>query len=357
MAPLVGQILHAALSAVAWTKGRLDVFSIGDDHGMYHRAYDNGWQPPKGSWENLGKPATGFASAPVAISHTVGTLDIFGVASDGQAYHKWFAAGKYGPSPIAWEAQGGKFTGSLAATSRAPGLIDIVGLGQDKIMYHKAWTGKGYVPGLTTWLNIGGDFKTEPTVASRGKDYLDIFTVGEDGKAYYKSQEKGAWQPSQKTWTSMGGVFVSKLSVVSALPGNLEVFGVGTDGGAYHKWWNGQTWSPSVDRTDWAPLGGNFSSDLVAVSKGPGKIDVFGLGPDKHAYVKSFNGSAWDADWYGLGGSFASALEVVSWADNRVDIFGIGDTKQMAHRFSIEAGKYLPTAGEWESIGGSHIYP
>lgn len=116
-------------------------------------------------------------------------------------------------------------------------------------------------------------------------------------------------------------------------------------------------WQPSVDKSDWAPLGGNFGTDLVAVSRAPGKVDVFGVGVDKHAYVKSFNGTVWGADWQGLGGTFTSALDAVSWADNHLDAFGVGEKKTMQHRYSDVAGKWYPTAGEWASIGGSHINP
>lgn len=123
------------------------------------------------------------------------------------------------------------------------------------------------------------------------------------------------------------------------------------------QWWNGKVWAPSLDKSDWASLGGSFSTDLVAVSKGIFKIDLFGIGLDKHAYVKSFDGKNWAADWQALGGSFDSALDAVSWASNRLDVFGIGEKKNMLHRSSDVPGKWMPSGGEWESVGGSHIYP
>ncbi|KAE9989465.1 hypothetical protein Vi05172_g2948 [Venturia inaequalis] len=357
MAPFVGQLLHTAVAVVSWTKGRLDVFAIGDNHGMWHKTQSMGaWWPSNSQWEDIGAPLANFSSAPAAVSHTVGTYDVFAVGSDGQAYHKWFNK-KLGPSTLEWEAQGGKFAGDLAVTSRAPGKFDIVGRGQDRVVYHKEWTGKGYVPGTTTWTPIGGVFKTDPTVTSRTKNYLDIFTVGENGEAYYKAQENGVWLPSQKNWSSMGGNFISKLTAVSSCSTCLEVFGVGPDGAAYHKWWNGKVWSPSISGNDWAPLGGNFATDLVAVSKAPGKVDVFGVGVDKHAYVKTFNGTVWSADWQLLAGNFNSAVDAVSSADNRVEVFGVGEKKAMLHRYTDAPGKWTPSSGEWASIGGSHIYP
>lgn len=51
MAPIIGPILHTALAAVSWAKGRLDLFAIGDDHGMYHKSYSGtGWSPASGPW-------------------------------------------------------------------------------------------------------------------------------------------------------------------------------------------------------------------------------------------------------------------------------------------------------------------
>jgi len=68
------------------------------------------------------------------------------------------------------------------------------------------------------------------------------------------------------------------------------------------------------------PNGGTFTNDIVAVSKGKGKVDVFGVGSDKHAYVRSWNGTNWSKEWYWIGGTFVSALDAVSWADGRVDV-------------------------------------
>lgn len=51
MAPVASVILHTALAAVSWTKGRPDLFAIGDDYGMWHKFQRNGvWSPKNSLW-------------------------------------------------------------------------------------------------------------------------------------------------------------------------------------------------------------------------------------------------------------------------------------------------------------------
>ncbi len=44
-----------AFAAVAWGANRLDIFALGTDNSMYHKAWDgSAWQPSMTNWEALG---------------------------------------------------------------------------------------------------------------------------------------------------------------------------------------------------------------------------------------------------------------------------------------------------------------
>ena len=84
------------------------------------------------------------------------------------------------------------------------------------------------------------------------------------------------------------------------------MFGVGLDRAIYHKAWDGSAWRPSL--TDWERFGGAFTSDPVAVSSAPGRLDVFAFGLDRGLFHKAWDGSTWlpsPLDWEALGGTFA----------------------------------------------------
>ena len=101
-----------SISAVAWGTNRLDVFGLGTDNSMYHKAWDgNAWES---DWENLG----GVFNSP--------------------------------PSAVAW------------GTNR----LDVFGLGTDNSMYHKAWDGNAWE---SDWGNLGGVFNV-----FKGSDYIQI---------------------------------------------------------------------------------------------------------------------------------------------------------------------------------------
>jgi hypothetical protein len=59
----LGGIFTSIPAAVSWSQGRIDIFGIGTDGGMYHKYYANGeWS---GTWEALGGI---FISAPTVVS-------------------------------------------------------------------------------------------------------------------------------------------------------------------------------------------------------------------------------------------------------------------------------------------------
>jgi hypothetical protein len=108
-------------------------------------------------------------------------LDIFGIGIDRAMYHRAWDGSAWLPSPADWESLGGAFTSSPAVVSWNHDRLDIFGLGTDGAMYHKAWDGNAWLPSPTEWEPLGGAFTSPPAVVSWDHDRLDIFGLGTDG--------------------------------------------------------------------------------------------------------------------------------------------------------------------------------
>ena len=106
------------------------------------------------------------------------------------------------------------------------------------------------------------------------------------------------------SWRPIGGVFPAgaPVSAVARTPGNLDLFVTGSDGVVYTSWWShGHDWS-GVNNS-WRNIGGVFpaANPVAAVSRDPGKLDLFVVGHDGRVYT-----SWWGAgrDWSGLGNNW-----------------------------------------------------
>merc|ERR1711939_691882 len=132
------------------------------------------------------------------------------------------------------------------------------------------------------------------SVASWSLNRLDLFGLGTDNQVYHKfwdAKDGSVWRPSARGWEALGGTFTDSPTAVSWGPSRLDLFGLGTDNQVYHKSWDakdGRVWRPSIQ--NWETLGGTFTDSPTAVSWGPSRLDLFGLGTDNQVYHKS-----WDA--------------------------------------------------------------
>jgi hypothetical protein len=105
--------------------------------------------PSPSGWEALGGT---FSSPPTGVSWGSDRLDIFGLGTDNQMYHKWWNGSSWGPSPSGWEPLGGVFASPPAVTSWGFNRLDVFGLGTNNEMFHK-WCGMG--PNGVLHLPIG----------------------------------------------------------------------------------------------------------------------------------------------------------------------------------------------------------
>jgi hypothetical protein len=130
------------------------------------------------------------------------------------------------------EALGGRFGSPPAVASWGANRLDIFGLDTNKQMFHKAWIGDQWWPSQTEWKALGGRFGSPPAVVSWGGNRLDIFAVSTDKQMDHRQWNGDRWWPS--TWETLRGGFISPPAVASWGHDRLDIFAVGTDKQMFH---------------------------------------------------------------------------------------------------------------------------
>lgn len=210
----------------SWDDDRLDVFALGQDGALWHRASSNGgssWAP----WESLGGA---LSAAPAAVSWGPGRIDVFARAVDGALWSiNWNGASWSG-----WYPLDGRITSSPDVSAGTPGRLDVVARGTDGALYHRAFAGGSWLG----WEGLGGGLSSGPSAVSWGPGRLDVFARGGDGALWSRAWLGTGWGG----WYSLGGGLSSGPDAVSQAADRIDVFVAGTDGGLYRQSWDGARW-------------------------------------------------------------------------------------------------------------------
>jgi hypothetical protein len=302
-------------AVVAWASDHLDIFQVGINGTMFHKAWDGAtWRPSPTGWESLGGV---FKSPPAAVAWGPNRLDIFGLGTDRSMFHKAWTGSDWYPSQLDWEWLGGRFTsgdlrGVPTVCAWGPDRLDIFGVGADSAMYHKAWGGATWHPSPSDWERLGGSFHNAPAVAAWGSDRLDIFAMGDWFSGYsllHKAWDGATWHPSTTGWENLGGPMTYRPAVAAWGSDRLDIFAVNGQG-IMHKAWTGATWSPST--TGWERLGGYFRRSPAVAAWGPDRLDIFAVdGYGAWMAHKAWTGPTWypsTTGWENLGGLFPYAV-------------------------------------------------
>lgn len=232
------------LSTLARNDGRIEVFALGEDHAIWHRALtDDGsaWS----DWASLGGT---MATGPSAILWGDGHAEIFATDAAGVAWHRWS-----GDTPGGW----------------------------------------------FDWASMGGELATRPVPMRWADGHLEVFSRGKDNRLY-RSAYVGGWAP----FSSLGGTLLhGEPSVIAngdqggATPGP-EVFARDASDNVVHLWWDGAAY------TDFVPLGAqNVASDPFGWVRLDGTAEVFAV-DDAGALVRSARTVAGEwAAWSPIGGT------------------------------------------------------
>ncbi|HXQ80102.1 MAG TPA: hypothetical protein VN775_02230 [Opitutaceae bacterium] len=216
----------------AWDNTRLDIFVVGSaDAALYHKAWNGvGWLPSTSGWDRLGGQFM-LRPSPCVASWGPSRLDVFGVGLDQAVYHKAWDGTQWLPSMTDWEYLGGQCSSYPCVVSWGPGRLDIFVVGaQDGALYHKAWDGTQWLPSQSGWDRLGGVFVSNwvPCAVSSAPNQLDVFGVGAQGQAlYHKAWDGQQWLPSITGWDNLGGVCKSAPCAVQRGTGLLDVFVLG----------------------------------------------------------------------------------------------------------------------------------
>lgn len=192
--------------------------------------------------------------------------------------------------------------------------------------------------------------KAPPVDVVHDQSKMELFYIGSDDKIHHL--RRGEWGAS--TWARLGTVgdetFISPPTPVSIEPGRVDLFGIVPNRTVlYHTYQNGE-W------TGWKRLGTRrFASAISAiVPQGTNHIELWGLGEDGALWHRGYNGTHWPVDWDSHKGSFISAPALLSPSANVYDVFAIGSDGALKHaRRNDTSDTWTPAYRAWESLGGS----
>ena len=153
-------MIKSEIAVASWSAGRLDVFGVGTNNGMFHRGYN-------GDWTNtVGSPCPAKRSS-ARLPRSPG-------------------------APIGW---------------------DVFALGTNNEILHRAWNGSAWLD----WDALIGTFNCAPSAGSWGPNWLDAFTLGavarpiptqpdrKVNEMFHLALDAGAWRP----WASGGAPLAS----------------------------------------------------------------------------------------------------------------------------------------------------
>ncbi len=164
----------------------------GTDRSAYYTVADSG------TFVSLGGKLT---QGPAAVSWGGDRTDVFVVGDDRALYHK---AGGPGGFWAGWEYLGGSLTSSPLALSFSTGTLEVFARGTDCALWWKRWTGSAW----TGWTSLGGVLASAPGGAldpDSGRAVLGV--RGSNGALYERIMTAGgpatAWtQRADVPWSS-----------------------------------------------------------------------------------------------------------------------------------------------------------
>jgi len=360
----------------SWGANRLDLFVIGTDSAIFHKAWDGkAWLPSMKDWENLGGS---FVFEPASVAWGPNRLDIFAIGTDSALYHKWWDGKKWGPDTLTWENMGGRWTEKPSVVSWSANRLDVFIVGEDRGLYQKYWNGTTWNSGFT---NLGGKLLHAPSVVSWGANRIDIFCTGTDSAVYHKWWDGARWGPNgtDGSYENMGGTIVGSPQAVCWGPNRIDIFSIGLNSALYHKFWNGSVWGPSGGSGPWENMGGVCHGTPEVISRAPGNLEVFVLGKTlpsflwekatakfAHRLIPGTDGAVYHK-WYGttgwrpsfdgpferMGGIVIRDITAVSWAPDRIDMFVIGTAGNIHQKYWTSSSGWQPSlTGPYVNLGG-----
>lgn len=203
----LGKKILGRPAAVAWSEDRLDVLVQGTDKAVWHKACDgHRWQ----DWESLGGQIIG---RPSVVSWGPNRLDVFVRGLDNGLHQKALLGAQWYPSQLGWYSLGGGISDVPSTVSWGPGRLDVFVIGLDGVSIYHKW----YAEGWSGFTPLGGNALTGPRAVTAKENSLDVVIQGRDRSVWHRSWNGRAWVPAA-AWRSFDGIVdgISRYSVPEA---------------------------------------------------------------------------------------------------------------------------------------------
>ncbi|MET0981314.1 MAG: matrixin family metalloprotease [Telluria sp.] len=254
----------------------------------------------------------------------------------------------------------------VAALSRTPGMLDLFVIGFDSRVWSTfwneatGWNGSWFqIPGAATFHRAN----QQVAAVSRAPGNLDLFVIGFDNRVWSTHwSEAAGWRPD---WFPLPGEarfdhLTQQIAAVSRAPGKLDLFVIGFDSRVWSTYWNEAAgWRP-----DWFPLPGattfhRAKQRVSVVSRAPDHLDLFAIGFDNRVRSTYWSeATGWSADWFLLPGAASfdhtqQQISAVSRAPGNLDLFVIGFDNYVWSTFWNTATGWN---GDWFRLPGTATF-
>ncbi len=119
---------------------------------------------------------------------------------------------------------------------------------------------------------------------------------------------------------------VDGLISVSRGPERIDLFWIGPERQLMHRGWVNGGWLSDED------LGGDLAAPPTVTSWSEDEMEVFAVFPDGELYNRYWDGEAWH-DWESLGGELMGQPAATSAGADRIDVFAPGRDGTLWHRW------------------------
>jgi serine/threonine protein kinase len=214
-----------------------------------------------------------YTGSPVVVRRKT-QVDVFTVGEDHHLYHSVYHFPIPGGSVVT-ESLGGSVAGSPAAASLTSHRLDVFAIGTDSHLYHAAWNGSRH---NRLKADTSGAYTGSPAAASWSKHRIEVFATDSSGhmvELYTTGRGlHGAYGLGDQTFTGSPAVAVANLFGLHA----LDLFAIGTDRQLYESLVYGR------GVYDWHPHGGSLIGSPTATRQSQHRVDAFAVTTDRRLF-------------------------------------------------------------------------
>jgi hypothetical protein len=337
--------------------GRLEVFGIGSDGGLWNNYQTMPNSSSWSGWADMGKPSGLLLGTAAVGRNQDGRLEVAAIASDGALWHRYQPVPNKGPW-VQWDNMdkptgGIKLVANPVIAQNQDGRLEVFVFGSDGALWHRFQPAPSVGP-WSSWSSLGkppdnGKFYGNPAVIRDKDGRLEVFAMaGTPGQGEFQLSNTALWQNFQPNpnykgswgqWQSLGKPSNASWPIPAAgqnKDGRMEVYVPGSDGALWHKYQQNPGTGSWSDWTSMSNPPGDVKvlSQIEPAANKDGRIEVFifgikGLGPSSvtapwHIWQILPN-NGWN-QWAGLGtpaGKDFDFLTVGQNKDGRLEVFAI----------------------------------